>query len=86
MQEALNEYEKRPENNGYVLCMLIFCELFMSFSFLGYIHIEPISITFTYIPVMMAGCLLGPKEAALVGAVFGLASMWKRVFDTLLRG
>ncbi|HJB07327.1 MAG TPA: diguanylate cyclase [Candidatus Enterocloster faecavium] len=77
MQEALNEYEKRPENNGYVLCMLIFCELFMSFSFLGYIHIEPISITFTYIPVMMAGCLLGPKEAALVGAVFGLASMWK---------
>ena len=49
----------------------------MSFSFLGYIHIEPISLTFVYIPVLMAGCMLGPKEAAAVGAVFGLASMWK---------
>ena len=64
-------------NNKYVFWALIAIELFMSFSFLGYIHIEPISLTFVYIPVLMAGCMLGPKEAAAVGAVFGLASMWK---------
>ena len=61
----------------YVLLALVAVELFMSFSFLGYIHIEPLSLTFVYIPVLMAACLLGLKEAALVGAVFGLASMWK---------
>ena len=64
-------------NNKYVFWALIAIELFMSFSFLGYIHIEPISLTFVYIPVLMAGCMLGPKEAAAVGAVSGLASIWK---------
>ena len=53
--------------NKYVLWALIALELFMSFSFLGYIHIDPISITFVYIPVLAAGCLMGPKEATLVG-------------------
>ena len=70
---------KQPshENDGYVLWGLIAIELFMSFSFLGYIHIEPFSMTFVYIPVLIAGYMLGPGEAALVGMVFGLASMWK---------
>lgn len=75
MQISLKK--KTGEQDGYLLCSLVAIELFMSFSFLGYIHIEPISITFVYIPVLVAGCLLGPKEAALVGTVFGLASMWK---------
>ena len=61
----------------YLLAVLIAVELLMSFSFLGYIHIEPISITSAYVPVLLAGALLGPAEAAAVGAVFGLASMWK---------
>ena len=65
------------EYSGYLLWILIAVELFMSFSFLGYVHIKPISITFVYIPVLIAGCILGAKESALVGAVFGLASMWK---------
>mgnify|MGYP005797298917 FL=1 len=77
MNAFLGKREKNIENNIYVLLILVAIELFMSFSFLGYIHVEPISLTFVYIPVLMAGCLLGPKEAALVGAVFGLASMWK---------
>ena len=77
MNAFLGKREKNIENNIYVLLILVAIELFMLFSFLGYIHVEPISLTFVYIPVLMAGCLLGPKEAALVGAVFGLASMWK---------
>ena len=56
---------------------LIALELLMSFSFLGYFHIEPISITIAYIPVLLAGALVGPVEAAAVGTAFGLASMWK---------
>ncbi len=59
------------------LLALIATELLMSFSFFGYFHIEPISITIAYIPVLAAGALMGPPESAVVGAVFGLASMWK---------
>ena len=73
----------------YLLAALVSAELLMSFSFLGYFHVEPISITIAYIPVLLAGALMGPAEAALLGAVFGLASMWKAsasyvmVFDQL---
>ena len=72
--------KKRTEDkpvDRYLLWALIAIELFMSFSFLGYLHIEPISLTFVYIPVLAAGCLLGSGASTLVGAVFGLASMWK---------
>ena len=77
MHPVCKEKEADLEYNGYLLWGLIAVELFMSFSFLGYIHIEPISITFVYIPVLVAGCVLGPRESSIVGAVFGLASMWK---------
>lgn len=40
-------------------------------------HIAPIFLTFVYIPVMVAGCILGPKNSTIVGAVFGIAPMWK---------
>ena len=65
------------ENNHYLLWILIAVEFFMSFSFMGYVHIEPISLAVVYIPVMVAGCVLGPKNSTIVGAVFGIASMWK---------
>ena len=61
----------------FLLGTLAAIELLMSFSFLGYLHVEPISITFAYIPVLLAGAMAGVPEAAVVGALFGLASMWK---------
>lgn len=61
----------------YLLITLIAVELLMSFSFLGYVHIEPISVTVAYIPVLLAGALGGLPEATILGAVFGLCSMWK---------
>ncbi len=61
----------------YLVEVLIAIELLMSFSFLGYLHAEPISITTAYIPVLLAGALGGMPEAVVLGAVFGLASMWK---------
>lgn len=73
-------FTKKKTDEGlrcYLLWGLVAIELLMSFSFLGYIHIQPISLTIVYIPVLAAGCLMGPWEATLVGIVFGLASMWK---------
>ena len=59
------------------LAFLIALEALMSFSFLGYLHVEPLSLTIAHLPVLLAGALLGPLESSLVGLVFGLASMWK---------
>ena len=61
----------------YVFVLLLAIELIMSFTFLGFIHIDPISLTTAYIPIVVAGCLLGPLESILIGLVFGLASMYK---------
>lgn len=80
------EENRVTEGNRYVFGFLIALELFMSFSFLGYIHIEPISMTFSYIPVLIAGCVLGPKESTITGTVFGLASMWKASALYVTRG
>lgn len=63
--------------NMYVFFILIAFELLMSFTFLGYLHFEPISVTFAYIPILVAACLLGTVQSTLVGAAFGLASMYK---------
>ena len=75
----MEELETRPDGTLRRLALeaLIAVELLMSFSFLGYFHVEPISVTTAYLPVLLAGALLGPLEAAAVGVAFGLASMWK---------
>lgn len=77
MRLARKNEATNPVYCDYLLWGLIAVELLMSFSFLGYFHIEPISITFAYIPVLAAGFLLGPKGSVIVGFVFGMASMWK---------
>ena len=69
--------KKSSSLNIYIMLILAALEILMSFTFLGYFHIPPISITFAYIPVVMAAYLLGPAGAAVIGAVFGLASVYK---------
>lgn len=74
-----NPFTLRAKSSAhvYVLLGLVALELLMSFSFLGYIHVGSISITFAYIPVLIAGCLLKPADAVIVGLTFGAASLWK---------
>lgn len=61
----------------YFFSILVAVELLMSFTFLGYIHIPPISITIAYLPILVAGCLFGPAQSVTLGLVFGMASMYK---------
>ena len=61
----------------YVFIILIAFEVLMSFTFLGYVHIPPISVTFAYIPILIAACVLDTPSATMLGAVFGLASLYK---------
>lgn len=61
----------------YVFGLLLAIELIMAFTFLGFLHIDPISITTAYIPIVVTACVLGPVESTLIGLVFGAASMYK---------
>ena len=70
-------YHRGGSVRWYLLGTLIAVEMLMSFSFLGYLHIEPISITTAYIPVLLGGALMGPLESTALGTLFGLSSMWK---------
>ena len=61
----------------YIFSLLLAVEVIMSFTFLGYVHIPPISITTAYIPIVITACLFGPAEASLSGLLFGLGSLYK---------
>lgn len=70
----------------YSFWFLVAIELLMSFTFLGYIHIPPISATTAYIPILAAGCLFSPVESVMVGFVFGIASMYKASASYVMPG
>ena len=61
----------------YSFGVLLAIEVLMSFTFLGYIHFPPISITIAYLPIIVAACLFGPVQSTLTAIVFGLGSMYK---------
>lgn len=69
--------KRHSQVKNYAFILLIAIEFLMSFTFLGYIHIPPISITIAYIPILIAGCFLGVGQSTFLGFLFGVASMYK---------
>ena len=61
----------------HYICILIALEIVLAFSWLGFIHVQPLSLTTLHIPVLLAALFLGKWPGALLGGVFGLLSMWK---------
>lgn len=70
-----DQAEKRLCMHG--LIALVAVELIMSFSVLGYMNIPPVSVSFVYIPVVIAACFMRTREAVIVGIVAGLAGMFR---------
>lgn len=68
-------YEK-PLFYGHKILLLIALEFVLAFSGLGY-FIPYGSATIMYIPVIAAAYFYGIKASVLLGAVFGLTSIWK---------
>lgn len=65
-----------------LLALFIAIEIAVSvIPFLGYINLGFINATTLHIPVIIAGILLGKKEGAIVGLVFGLTSLIKASID-----
>lgn len=71
------KHTKKSYFDRYLFELLLALEVLMSFTFLGYIHLPPISITIAYIPIIIAASLLGTSQSVYVSLVFGLASMFK---------
>ena len=64
------------------LTLLITIEIVLaSVPFLGYIPLGFANATTLHLPVIAAGMILGKKEGAIVGFVFGLSSLLKNTFS-----
>lgn len=71
--------QKKPHSvyAFYLLAALALLEMLMSFSFLGYFHIPPISITIAYVPILISAICLDIPKTILIGALFGAISAYK---------
>lgn len=68
-----------------LLALFVTIELVVALiPFLGYIPLGFINATTLHIPVIIAGILLGKKEGAIVGLVFGLTSIFKNTMEPSL--
>ena len=64
------------------LTLLITIEIVLaSVPFLGYIPLGFVNATTLHLPVIVAGMILGKKEGAIVGFVFGMSSLLKNTFS-----
>ena len=61
----------------YLFAALVLLETLMSFSFLGYFHIPPISFTIAYLPVVVSAVCLRIRYTVFLGLLFGLISAYK---------
>ena len=59
-----------------LLAMLCGVLLVMGMTGIGFIPLPVIKATTMHIPVILGAVLLGPKAGAVLGAVFGLCSIW----------
>ncbi len=74
---STTQEKKTSVYRRYLFCTLVLLELLMSSSFLGYIHVPPISITVAYLPILIAAIALGIPQAIALGVIFGLSSAYK---------
>lgn len=69
----MNKYKTK---NLAFLSLFIAIEILMVMvPFLGFIPIGPLRATTLHIPVIIAGIVLGKKQGAVIGLVFGLSSL-----------
>ena len=65
-------------NTRYMATLAMLCGvlLVMGMTGIGFIPLPVIKATTMHIPVILGAILLGPKAGAVLGAVFGLCSIW----------
>lgn len=73
--ESTHALQKRRMRDFTVASLLTAVVFLMTFTPIGFINLFVIKATIVHIPVIMASLLLGPKIGAVLGAMFGLASL-----------
>lgn len=70
--------EKKKTDTKRMVVLAMFCGilLVMGMTGIGFIPLPVIKATTMHIPVILGAILLGPSAGALLGAVFGLCSVW----------
>lgn len=67
---------KQKTKNLAFMSLFIAIEILMvMIPFLGFIPVGPLRATTLHIPVIIAGIVLGKKQGAVIGLVFGLSSL-----------
>lgn len=64
-----------------LVAFFIAIEIVLAMTPLGYIPVGPIRATTIHIPVIIASLVLGYKEGAVIGLVFGLTSLFNNTFN-----
>lgn len=95
LQSGIEDKKQLKKVHRQVFLIFLAFEIVLANSAIGYIDIHPISLTLMNIPVIFGALYLGKSAGAILGAVFGLASMWKastaiaygdKVFSPFLSG
>ena len=70
--------ETKKMNVRYMATLAMLCAVLMAMGMtgIGFIPLPVIKATTMHIPVILGAVLLGPKAGAIMGAVFGLCSVW----------
>lgn len=67
----------RPMQQLVLTALFAAIILLMAFTPLGLIDLPLIKATILHVPVIIGSIVLGPKRGGALGALFGLASLWK---------
>ena len=70
------KYKRMDTRYMATLAMLCGVLLVMGMTGIGFIPLPVIKATTMHIPVILGAILLGPKAGAVLGALFGLCSIW----------
>lgn len=62
-----------------LLALFITIELVMQLTGLSFIPVGPLHMSLLTIPVALGAMLLGPWQGGVLGAVFGLCSLWQAI-------
>jgi len=70
--------KQKTTDTRYMATLAMLCGvlLVMGMTGIGFIPLPVIKATTMHIPVILGAILLGPKAGAVLGAVFGLCSIW----------
>ena len=72
-------YKNKKLYDLVLLALFIAIELAMYLMGLGLVPIGPLKMSFLPVPVAVGAILMGPWQGAILGAAFGLCSLWDAV-------